>query len=223
MNKIAFIAACRRDADRSPRRLSRKAQSPRRRRRPPRNKPRRKSDPNVDLAFGAFQRGYYLTAFNEATKRVDEKQDPKAMTLLAELYANGFGVKQDDAKAAEWYRLAADRGDREAMFALAMFRIGGRGGAKSREEAAKLLASAAKLGHVAAAYDLALLYIEGTAIPAGFRARRRIAAPGRECRQPGSAIRARNLLQGRPRRAEGRARSREAAGRGRARRQSRCA
>jgi TPR repeat protein len=127
-----------------------------------------KSDANLDLAFGAFQRGYYLTAFNEATKRVDEQKDPKAMTLLAELYANGFGVKQDDAKAAEWYKLAADRGDREAMFALAMFRIGGRGGPRSREDAAKLLASAAKLGHVAAAYDLALLYIEGTQFPQDF-------------------------------------------------------
>lgn len=127
-----------------------------------------KPDANLDLAFGAYQRGYYLTAFNEATKRVDEQKDPKAMTLLAELYANGFGVKQDDAKAAEWYKLAADRGDREAMFSLAMFRIGGRGGPKSRDEAAKLLASAAKLGHVAAAYDLALLYIEGTQFPQDF-------------------------------------------------------
>src|SRR6185295_11440369 len=68
--------------------------------------PAAKGDANLDLAFGAFQRGYYLTAFNEATKRVDENKDPKAMTLLAELYANGFGVKQDDAKAVEWYKLA---------------------------------------------------------------------------------------------------------------------
>ena len=175
---------------------------------------------SADLAFGAYQRGYYLTAFNEATKRVDEKQDPKAMTLLAELYANGFGVKRDDAKAAEWYRLAADRGDREAMFALAMFRIGGRGGAKNRDEAVKLLAAAAKLGHVAAAYDLALLYIEGQQFPQDF-ARAGIAAPGRECRKSGSAIRARDLLQGGPRRAEGRARGRQADGRRRLRGQSR--
>ena len=144
------------------------------------------------------------------------------MTLIAELYANGFGVKQDDAKAAEWYRLAADRGDREAMFALAMFRIGGRGGAKSKEDAAKLLASAAKLGHVAAAYDLALLYIEGQQFPQDFARAAELLRQAVECRQSGSAIRARNLLQGRPRRAEGRARGREAPGRGRARRQSRC-
>ena len=63
-----------------------------------------------------------------ATKRVEQKDDPKAMTLLGELYANGYGVDRDDKKAAEWYRLAADRGDREAMFALAMFRLGGRAG-----------------------------------------------------------------------------------------------
>src|SRR5262249_58231534 len=81
-----------------------------------------------DIAYGAYQRGYYLTAFQEATKRVNEKGDPKAMTLLAELYANGFGVPNNDDEAAKWYKLAADRGDREAMFALAMFRLGGGGG-----------------------------------------------------------------------------------------------
>jgi hypothetical protein len=41
-----------------------------------------------DLAFGAFQRGYFITAFAEATKRVEANGDPKAMTLLAEIYAN---------------------------------------------------------------------------------------------------------------------------------------
>ena len=55
------------------------------------------------------------------TRRVDEKNDPKAMTLLGELYADGLGVPNDDKKAAEWYKLAAARGDREAVFALAMF------------------------------------------------------------------------------------------------------
>jgi TPR repeat protein len=107
-----------------------------------------------DLVFGAFQRGFYLTALSLATRRVEEKGDIKAMTLLGEIYANGFGVARDDQKAAEWYKLAADRGDREAMFALAMFRLSGRGGPINREEAIKLLAGAAKLGHVAAAYDI---------------------------------------------------------------------
>src|SRR4029078_117695 len=80
----------------------------------------------ADMAYGAYQRGFYMTAFAIATRRVEQKGDVKAMTLLGELYANGYGIARDDAKAAEWYRLAADRGDRDAMFALAMFHLGGR-------------------------------------------------------------------------------------------------
>ncbi len=79
---------------------------------------------NADAAYGAYQRGYFLTAFFEATKRA-ETGDVKSMTLLGELYAQGLGVGNNDQKAIEWYRLAAARGDRDAMFALAMFNIGG--------------------------------------------------------------------------------------------------
>ena len=55
----------------------------------------------LDLAYGAYQRGFFLTAFGLATERVDKKGDPKAMTLIGELYAGGFAVPQNDAKAAE--------------------------------------------------------------------------------------------------------------------------
>src|SRR5262249_61004426 len=84
--------------------------------------------PELDLAYGAYQRGYYLSAFNTATQRIEKLGDIKAMTLLGELYSKRYGVMQDDNKAAEWYRLATDPGDREAMFALWMFRMAGRGG-----------------------------------------------------------------------------------------------
>jgi uncharacterized protein len=121
-----------------------------------------------DLAFGAFQRGQYITAFSLATQRAVDMKDPKSMTLLGELYANGFGVPEDDKKAAEWYELAAARGDSNAMFALAMFNLKGRAGPRDRQKSAKLLADAAKLGHPIAAYDLALLYIEGQLFPQDF-------------------------------------------------------
>ncbi|MGC1553494.1 MAG: HcpA family protein, partial [Bradyrhizobium sp.] len=49
-------------------------------------------DPNADLVYGAYQRGLYKTAFDLAMKRAQEKSDPKAMTMLGELYANAFGV-----------------------------------------------------------------------------------------------------------------------------------
>src|SRR6516164_5999007 len=124
--------------------------------------------PPPDMAYGAFQRGYFITAFSLATDRVTNDSDPKAMTLLGELYAEGLGVPQDDRRAAEWYKLAAALRDSNAMFALAMFALNGRAGPRDRDESTRWLAAAAKLGHPLAAYDLALLYIEGQMFPQDF-------------------------------------------------------
>ncbi len=116
-------------------------------------------------------------------KRVQETSDPKSMTLLGELYSNSLGIKRDDAKAAEWYKQAADRGDREAMFALAMMKIAGRGGPANREEGARLLAASAKLGKAAAAYNLGLLYLEGQTFPQDLQTCGGIVSSGRRRRQ----------------------------------------
>ena len=124
--------------------------------------------PPPDMAYGAFQRGYFISAFSLATERVTNDADPKAMTLLGELYAEGLGVPQDDRRAAEWYRLAAARGDSNAMFALAMFALNGRGGPRDRDASTRWFAAAAKLGHSLAAYDLALLYVVGQMFPQDF-------------------------------------------------------
>ena len=64
-------------------------------------------DPNADLVYGAYQRGLYKTAFDLATTRAQYNGDPKAMTMLGELYANALGIKRDYAKAVEWYQRAA--------------------------------------------------------------------------------------------------------------------
>src|SRR6476661_1241466 len=58
-------------------------------------------DPNVDNVYGAYQRGLYKTAFDLAMTRAQYARDPKAMTMLGELYANALGIKRDYAKAAE--------------------------------------------------------------------------------------------------------------------------
>ena len=50
-----------------------------------------------------------------------------------------------------------------------MFALNGRAGPRDRELSAKWLAAAAKLGHPEAAYDLALLYIEGQLFPQDFK------------------------------------------------------
>jgi TPR repeat protein len=118
---------------------------------------------SIDLAFGAYQRGYFLTALKEANE-LAAKNDPQAMTLIAEIYANGLGVGRDDAKAAQWYQRAADLGDAQAMFALAIFKFAGRGGAPDRAAGVKLFQDAAKAGNLFASYNLGLLYLRGEGV-----------------------------------------------------------
>ena len=84
--------------------------------------------PAPDLAYGAYQRGLYVTAFREATARLERNPaDAAAMTLLGELHNQGLGVAPDPAKAAEWYRLAARHGDGHALYALGIMAVDGRG------------------------------------------------------------------------------------------------
>ncbi|MCB1486188.1 MAG: hypothetical protein KDJ88_01895, partial [Bauldia sp.] len=72
-----------------------------------------------DLAYGAFQRGLYLTAFDIAIQRA-EAGDVAAQTLIGLIYEGGYGVPQSFTDALGWYQLAAQAGDREAQFALGM-------------------------------------------------------------------------------------------------------
>lgn len=117
-----------------------------------------------DLAYGAYQRGFYITAFHEALKRLKTQDDPVAMTLLAELYTHGFGVPHDPKKAIEWYRKAADKGSADAQFSLGLMALTGDGMPASEEEAAKMFRKAADKGNAAAAYNLGLLYMQGRKI-----------------------------------------------------------
>jgi TPR repeat protein len=137
----------------------------------------------IDTAYGAFQRGHYLTALNEATKRA-QQNDSAAMTLLGEIYAQGLGVGRDDAKAAQWYKLAADKGNRDALFALAMFNFQGRAGTRDLAEAARLLEAAARLGHPSAAYDLGLLYLQGQQVTQDFKRAAELFAVAAEAGNP---------------------------------------
>ncbi len=118
--------------------------------------------PSADSAYAAYQRGHYLTAFRESTERVEAVADPVSMTLLAELHAAGIGVPQNQERALGWYRLAADKGDRNAIFAIGMMHIEGRAGlARDPAQARPFFERAAGLGHIAAAYNLGLLALAG--------------------------------------------------------------
>jgi TPR repeat protein len=114
---------------------------------------------SVDYAYGAFQRGLYLTAFAIALRRA-EQGEATAQTLVGYLFANGLGVPRNFEEAATWYRLAADGGDAGAMVELANLHAIGMGVERDPAKARSLLETALAGGRPEAAYGLGLIYLD---------------------------------------------------------------
>lgn len=124
----------------------------------PFNLPELKLSPG--LAYAAYQRGYYLSAFDLATK-LAASGERSAMTLLGELYLNGQGVPQDVKEAINWFQLAAAKGDPEAQFSLGLLYARGRGVEKDVEKAVELFTKAADSGQKNAQFNLAYMALQG--------------------------------------------------------------
>ena len=113
-------------------------------------------------AFGDYQRGYFLTALREALKRVgDNPKDAAAMTLIGEIYRDGYAVPRNEAEAARWYRVASGLGDREAAFALGMLLLNGAPGVPADRAGAKAqFEIAAAKGQAGALYNLGVMALD---------------------------------------------------------------
>ena len=140
--------------------------------------------PPADAAYGAFQRGLYMTALNLALPRA-EAGDPAAQTLAAEILSRGLGVARDEAEAAKWYQLAAEQGVPEAQFQYALLLLDGRFVKKDPQGAYALMQAAAEAGNRLAQFNFAQLLVDREPGDVGmakavsyYRARRR----GRPCR-----------------------------------------
>ena len=123
---------------------------------------------NPDLAYGAYQKGMYLTAFNLALPRA-ESGDAAAQTLIAELYDLGRGIARNTKKAAEWYEIAAQSGNREAQFAFAMKLLEGKDVAPDKKRAIALMKQAADTGHPIAMFNYASHLIDQRPTSYGYR------------------------------------------------------
>ena len=119
-----------------------------------------------DAAYGAFQRGYYITALNLATPLALEG-DAAAQTLIGEIYSRGLGVRRDLATAIEWYEKAAEQKVPEALFQLAMILHDGGDEFGDRPRAARLIEQAAEAGHSLAQFNLAQMLMTRDATPQG--------------------------------------------------------
>ncbi|MCC0036901.1 MAG: sel1 repeat family protein [Hoeflea sp.] len=109
-------------------------------------------------AFGAFQRGYYLTAMELALPRA-QLGDPAAQTLLAELFAAGLGVARSMDDAAFWYKQAAEAGDASAQFKYGLMLLEGKYVEPDRAKAEELMKKAADAGNAFAQFNHAQMLV----------------------------------------------------------------
>lgn len=131
--------------------------------------PNRFGDRPPDEAFGAYQRGLYLTAFNLAMP-LAEKGDPASQTLVAEIYARGLGIPADQEKAAHWYAKAAEQGVNEAQFRYAALLLQGKYVQKDPAKAEKLMQKAAEGGNTMAQFNYGQILLMKTSGKAGLDA-----------------------------------------------------
>lgn len=108
----------------------------------------------VDDAYGAFQRGYYLTAMELALPRA-QLGDPAAQTLIAELFERGLGVAKNPKQAAFWYGEGAKGGDPAAMFQYALMLMDGSRVPRDKVRADEMMRKAADLGNGSAQFNYA--------------------------------------------------------------------
>lgn len=114
-------------------------------------------------AFAAYQHGDYLRAYLLCRPFADQGV-ADAELLMGLMYANGKGVQQSNAQAAEWYRSAADDGQDVAQNNLGLMYAAGLGVRRSYEAAAKLYWLAADRGNPRAQYNLAVAYRDGKGV-----------------------------------------------------------
>jgi localization factor PodJL len=89
------------------------------------------------------------------------KDDPAAEYEIALRYAEGRGVPQNLAEAADWFDRAAKHGLAPAQFRLGGFYEKGFGVKKDLAAARRLYFAAAEAGNAKAMHNLAVLYAEG--------------------------------------------------------------
>ena len=127
----------------------------------------KKSEKKPDLAFGAYQRGHYLTAFKLALPRA-QLGDPAAQMLIGEMYEKGLGIKLDKKEAAYWYKFAAQNGSRDAQFSYALMLLEGKYVTKNNNEARRLMKLAADADHSVAQFNYAQMVVDARPTSRGF-------------------------------------------------------
>lgn len=122
----------------------------------------------VDDAYGAFQRGRYLTAMELALPRA-QLGDPAAQTLVAEILDRGLAVKRNRDQAMFWYEQAANGGDPTGMFKYAVLLMERSASKEDRRKADELMKKSAELGNPSAQFNYAQVLVADSPGEKGLR------------------------------------------------------
>jgi localization factor PodJL len=100
-------------------------------------------------------------AFSNSLRLAAVQGEASAQYEIGRRYAEGQGVGQNLASAAEWFERAAKQGLAPAQFRLGGFYEKGLGVKKNLETARRLYSTAGQAGNAKALHNLAVLYAEG--------------------------------------------------------------
>ncbi|SNC75908.1 hypothetical protein SAMN04487881_3150 [Marinobacter sp. es.048] len=114
-------------------------------------------------AYVVYKMGQYDSAFEQYLELAEEGSR-QGMLNVANMYAQGQGVEQNQEKAFQWYLRAAESGDSISMVEVAMAYEEGRGTVPDKSEAIGWYRQAVAAGNSDARWRLGKrLYDEGSA------------------------------------------------------------
>lgn len=92
-------------------------------------------------------------------------EDPETICSFGQMAFDGDGVEQDFVQAANWYKIAAEKGHARSQHNLAFMHENGQGVPRDCAEAAKWYRMAAEQGHAGSQNNLGALYESGDGVP----------------------------------------------------------
>jgi len=93
--------------------------------------------------------------------RAAEQDDPKAMSHLGHMYANGQGVESDNATALKWFNMAAQKNHPSALYGLGYLYLTGYGVKKDYTAALNYFTLAAEQANSDAQFHLGVMHLKG--------------------------------------------------------------
>lgn len=128
-------------------------------------------DGYMGLADQANKKEDYATAFDYFS-RAAEGTEPVFTTFAANelgfMYTRGLGVKQDNAKAMEWYLKASELGEKMGMANVGYLYFEGLGVEQDYSMAKEWFYKAAELGDPNSMFYLGLMYDYGLGVPQNY-------------------------------------------------------